>query len=662
MDTTRRFLFIGLFFLGGWASHAQANLTVCGVDLRGNPRCHRELKRLVAGCKEQPVICGRSYQYGPLPNLEEVTQRCNLWHRSHRRKWVTGMCGIPLYSAPRTFCGRKGMEVAISCIRNVRAKQPEIPMTRHDAPTPTPTLTPTPARAPSQITPSPSSHPNAPTVAPRDSASDAAPSTHQDTHNAQEATPQNPPSSASTTQRDPRTGSLAQISAPSAPASQGTGVWLWAVLLQLLTLCLVIFLLQQRPTPESAKQARRSLQDDEDAWVDGSHQDAKDDHSVAISDLLHEVQRRLDHSTEQIEQIVSQQAAAPAQVPFAALQREADEMLRYYSGIARVVLQDTAKARPAVFQQRLIEARERLQWIFQGHREHNVRALSLHNFQEETLALIDALLERMGYLDLPLLIQQHLTQGQFSFREYLHRIEVDQAEYIRRAQSPQSFKEVRESFMARIESLYRNNLLSLQKQPIPQHTMPEDEQAELYQQRYVRAFLLKELPRQLRSLARQSSPGRIGALVDMLVQFIEDQVLQSGLSITFPEDAALEESMMGRIVRLEKARITEESSSASADLSAAMQRMDQAFGALSLQAPPSDSASHTLEPGALPEALSHPVIANPDSDPPELAWEAPRGTFGSSELDALQANVGHTLGTRPNGTHPTTNSYNTLSK
>jgi len=429
-----------------------------------------------------------------------------------------------------------------------------------------------------------------------------------------------------------------------------------------LTLCLVIFLLQQRFTPESAKQARRRLQDDEDAWADGSHQEPKDDHSVAISDLLHEVQRRLDHSTAKIEQIVSQQAAAPAQVPFAALQREADEMLRYYSGIARVVLQDTAKARPAVFQQHLIEARERLQWIFQGHREHNVRALSLHNFQEETLALIDSLLERMGYLDLPLLIQQHLTQGQFSFREYLHRIEADQAEHIRRAQPPQSFKEVRESFMARIESLYRNNLLSLQKQPIPQHTMPEDEQAELYQQRYVRSFLLKELPRQLRSLARQSSPGRIGALVDMLVQFIEDQVLQSGLSITFPEDAALEESMMGRIVRLEKARITEESSSASADLSAAMQRMDQAFGALSLEAPPSDSASHTLEPGALPEAPSHPVIANPDSDPPELAWEAPRGSFGSSELDALQANAGHTLGTRSNGSHSTTNSYNTLSK
>ena len=176
MDTTRRFLFIGLFFLGGWVSHAQANLAVCGVDLRGNPRCHRELKRLVAGCKEQPVICGRSYQYGPLPNLEEVTQRCDLWHRSHRRKWVTGMCGIPLYSAPRTFCGRKGMEVAISCIRNVRAKQPEIPMTRRDAPTPTSPL----MRTPSPSMPSRSSHPTAPTVAPRESASDAAPSTHQE--------------------------------------------------------------------------------------------------------------------------------------------------------------------------------------------------------------------------------------------------------------------------------------------------------------------------------------------------------------------------------------------------------------------------------------------------------------------------------------------------
>lgn len=655
MDTTRRLLFIGLFFLGGWVSHAQANLAVCGVDLRANPRCHRELKRLIAGCKEQPVICGRSYQYGPLPNLEEVAQRCNLWHRSHRRKWVSGLCGVPLYSAPRTFCGRKGMEVAISCIRNVRAKQPEIPMTpalrRH---VPAPTRTPSDVGHPTEPSANPAIVPSAP-------ASDSTSSPAKNTPTREASTP-----SDTSTQHEPRVGALVQTQ-PS--PSQGTGVWLWAVLLQLLTLCLVIFLLQQRAAPESAKQARRRFQEEEDRWEHGDDQESKEDHGLAVSDLLLEVQRRLDQSTEQIEQIVSQQAAAPAQVPFAALQREADEMLRYYSGIARVVLQDTAKGRPSVIQQRLIEARDRLQWIFQGHREHNVRALSLHNFQEESLALLDALLERMGYLDLPLLIQQHLTQGQFSFREYLHRIEVDQAEYIRRDQHPHSYKDVRESFLARLENLYRNNLLSLQKQHLPQHTMSEDEQTELYQQRYIRTFLLKELPRQLRSLARQSSPGRIGALVDMFLQFIEDQVLQSEAPVVFPDEAGLEDSMMGRLIRIEKARILEEKNETAPAPLDHMQRMDEAFGVLSLEAPPSDSSSHTLEPGALPEAPTpHPAIANPDSDPPELVWEAPRGTFGSSELDALQPNAGHTLGTHTNGTHTNgthakgTNSYNTLSK
>ncbi|MCB9637612.1 MAG: hypothetical protein H6727_01750 [Myxococcales bacterium] len=637
MDT-KRLLFLSFFLLVGWTPAAHANRPVCGVELGSDRRCYRELRRLVKGCQEEPVICGRSYKYGPLPNLEEVSQRCKLWHRNHRRKWVTGLCGIRLYSAPRTFCGRKGMEVAISCIRNVRATQTGVVVPTFPATTAkiTPRQAPTAPPAPEAA--------RTPVVAPRirpilRSVPEPSPSTN--TH-----------------EDSPKTGSVAIQPAPVAKSSQGSAFWLWSVLLQLLTLCLVIFLLQIRQTNTTSATKARDRFQEEDEWEVEDAPAWQEDKNLAFADIIHEVQRRIDQSTEHLEKVIAQQNNQQPQSSHALIQREADDLLRYYSGIARVILQENGSLRPTEYQQRMIDARDRLQWIFQGHREHHLRALSLHNFQEEALALIDSLIERTGYIDLPQYIQQSLTQGQFSFREYLHRVETDQAEYIRREQPPQTYKDIREAFLARLENLYRNNLQQLQKQPHPSRPMNEEDQVELYQHRYLRVFLLKDMPRQLRNIARQSSPGRIGALVDMLLQFIEDQVQQAGIHLAFPNEEGLEETMLGRLYKFEKARIVEEKEDIQED-SNSLQELDDAFGALSLSAPSSDSASHTLEPGSLPEApTSSPAISGPDSDPPASDWEAPRGMLGSSELEILRSDNDHTLGTQGSGT----NSYSTFSK
>lgn len=507
-------LFIGLI---SWSRPAevQASRTVCGVDVSRSSRCYRELRRLRKACDETPTICGVSYE-STSPDFAKAKARCARLRRRNRRRWARGLCGVRLFSPPKTYCGLRGVQVAVACIKRKRK----------DAPAPvSPAVGQVAPKAPAPATPAAKQAPVSP--APRA----AAPALRR---------------AAAPTKKRAALGS-ARLTTPT----RSSGTPFWMILLQLLTFVLVLFLLFRRSGSRgSQKEWYQAPSWDEmpaRSWDEPAPAE-KGRNQERVLDSIQRMEDRVQRWQEQQEEQWSDFSS-----PLREMQAQADSLLDYYTKVAQQVVQSSASGSEdeSGYQKRLIDARGRLRWMFQAHRELPTQDSPVESLKAASWHRLQHLLEAFGHLGWEAELETHMANGQFSAADFIERKSEDQAMRFCAGEELQTFAALREEFLSCLETLYRANLKGIREACSAARPPLSDEQKEeLFVEDYILDFLLDELPSLLQELTRRSHPTSSGALVDQFVCFIEEQLEEAGVELFPVLDDELTETIGARLLYL----------------------------------------------------------------------------------------------------------------
>ncbi len=476
--------------------------TVCGVDVSYQYRCYKELRKLKKACASKPVICGRTYEQGIAPSFKKAKQHCFYMYRKQRRRWREGLCGVRLFSRPTTYCGLKGVEVATACIKQGRKDQPAAGAV--------------PAR-PEPVLPAPAAPAvrNTP-VAPRASAPAPA------------ATKSAP---APVERKRAATGQVRSVQPPTLEShSSGPSLWLYA--LQLLTLGLVLLMFWRRRERNSRPWEQRSRWSDvEEDWV-GLSTEAENPQMSRMEVSLEQIELRLQVWEEQWRE------GQREHDPVVALQRWGESLRLYYIKLGESISESRGRMSVSRVQRRLLEARDKMRWLFQAHREPPPLSHMVEQLQEHLFATTATVLQNMGYIDGQEQIPQLLSQGEFSVDDFLNRKAEDQAGRFLQNEPLESFSSIRNEFLQCLEQLYRSNLQSLLTEESSEVSVAVMEQQQIYTEQYVLGFLLNGLPKAMEEYTRQSKRDRCGPLVDQLLQFIAEELTSAGLELfpLFQED------------------------------------------------------------------------------------------------------------------------------
>ncbi len=489
-------LFLGLGTTG--KAQARKHRTLCGVDVSYQYRCWKELKRLVSACQSTPVICGRSYKNGTMPRSRSALRRCKQMYRSQRRRWREGLCGVRLFSRPHTYCGVRGVQVAIACIKK-----------RNKGMTPKPSV----GEVHSKRTTRGSSARQARSV----SASGVKRSVSTSSKVA-----------SGSVKKKPVVGQV-QSSNPSAGGPSGQGSSFWIYVLQFLTLGLVLLLLFRRKEAFSSRswEQRSSRMNDVESQWDMSMVHDNDTDLSRVETSLEQIELRLQVWEEQWRE------KSRSDDPIASLQPWAVAVHSYYCRIADVLAKGQGPQSLSDVQRRLLEGRDKLRWMFQAHREPLSQASAVEQLQIELLSSTDSLLKQTGYSEGEQKISALLSQGQFSVDEFLARKAEEQAQRFIEDEPLQSFSAIRNEFLQRLEQLYRSNLSELLEGEDQQSLVDNAEQNRIFLNDYILGFLLRDLPSKLEGYSHQSNRERSGALADQMIQFIEEELSHTGLEL-FP--------------------------------------------------------------------------------------------------------------------------------
>lgn len=503
-----------LLVVVGWSNSqdVQANPsanTVCGVDVSYQSRCYRELKHLEQGCRKEPVICGQSFQSGKTPQLEAAKQRCLQLYRSQRRQWLESLCGVRLFSKPHTYCGVKGVEVAVACVQKALAAGQISPASRTGSLAKPVSTVPTLARR--------SGEPSRKT-----SSASAVSSVGVDQRNTTASTSSQPTESS----QGSAVGQVKKVQPPSLDSSStGSSFWLYA--LQFVTLGLVLLLLWRRQERSSLRpwEQRSRWSEVEENWVSPS--DSENAAVARMETMLEQIELRLQVWEEQWRE------GQREHDPVVALQRMGDSIRGYYIQLAEVILEVQGRQPVSRVQRRLLESRDKMRWIFQAHRELPPLANAVERLQQELMLALQQILQQMGHVEGQQQIPEILSQGTFSVEEFLTRKAQDQAQRFLQNESLQSFSNIRNEYLQCVEQLYRSNLKGLLQPQEQEQTVAVLEQQQIFTNAYILGYLLQELPRQMVQYTRQSNRDRSGALVDQLLQFVDDELKTAGLEV-FP--------------------------------------------------------------------------------------------------------------------------------
>lgn len=159
----------------------------------------------------------------------------------------------------------------------------------------------------------------------------------------------------------------------------------------------------------------------------------------------------------------------------------------------------------------------------------------------------------MGHKNLPSMIEQQLTIGQFTFSDFLQSKAEDQMSLFDDQSTLQNFMDVCDEFLHHLEKLYQSNLRALHKKYIQKHPqLSYQEQEEIFQKQFVEDFLLDTMPSTLQEILKISTPSRIHVLLDQLANFLETQVHNAGFEF-FPEQNSSTQSVQERIYYLQYA-------------------------------------------------------------------------------------------------------------
>ncbi|MEM1008163.1 MAG: hypothetical protein AAGJ35_04085 [Myxococcota bacterium] len=482
--------------------------SICGVQIKRNRKCYKELRKLRQRCAQTPAICGKLYEVGPEPKLDIAIRRCKSLYRSARKQWVNGLCGSLLYSAPHTFCGRKGIEVAVACIQQARTHsntstepiplriQPQSPKPSTKPPktnppsstlnTPPPVLSPTQQNQPEPL---------------RDSADRVSPGS------------ENRIGALGSTDR-PIT---AQVQADSTAPYGGTSTsWLHTLfLLAIFGLLLAQWFWPQNQAPRAHTLHGDSLTDP--APIESLNEvpslySTQDQHHQLLFALKH-----IHETTENMYQLIH----SPTQ-------QKAEELTHYYSGLASAFLQKQQPPHATLYQNRILHAKEQLYSLFKRYSDTDEHVFSL---QKQCSQKIGQILHQMGFLDVPQKVEQTLKQGFFTFEEYLQRIEQDQAEEMRQGKSPLPYKKICEHFLVRLEAVYQTNMRTLQQDTIMPTSPSLEVQEHLYQDVFVRQLLANALPQMMLEWLQTHPPIAFQECCDLILKWIESQIHLAGFQL-----------------------------------------------------------------------------------------------------------------------------------
>lgn len=493
--------------------------TVCGVDVGYQPRCYRELKRLEQACRETPVICGQSFANGGTPQTETSKQHCLQMFRNQKKQWLESLCGVRLFSQPHTYCGQKGVEVAVACVGKHQAAGAIVPKR---------VLPPSGSASASGQTQRVSS-------ATRGQKSVALVGSLAKTGQSSDSSS----SKAATTDALPpvAVGQVKKVQPPTLePSSSGSSFWLYAV--QLLTLGLVLMLLWNRRDRQSVRpwEQRSRWSDVDESWSAPVEPD--NTAMTRMETMLEQIELRLQVWEEQWRE------AQQEHEPTVALQRMGNAVHSYYCRLAEVIMAHQGRQPVSRVQRRVLESRDKMRWLFQAHREPPPLANAVERLQEELMASLQQILQQMGHIEGQQHIPEVLSQGSFSVNDFLTRKAADQAQRFLQNESLQSFSNIRTEYLQCVEQLYRSNLNMLLQPQEQEQTVAVLEQQQIFMASYILGYLLQELPRQMGLYSRQSKRDRSGALVDQLLQFIEEELHAAGLELfpVFDESEFISES------------------------------------------------------------------------------------------------------------------------
>lgn len=509
----------GFALFWGWTpaqAQSSGTHTVCGVNIGSSTRCYRELRQLEQGCAQQPVICGHALKRRGLAPFSTLKRRCVRMWRRRDKKWVRSLCGVALYSRPKTFCGSKGIEVALACSKQALQKA-GIDLAALPRPRP----------QPRQADPAPVARPVVGALAPRAAVRPA---------------PSKPTA--------PTPAKTAQAKVGSTTVSWGGPVF-WLFFLQFLTLGLVFVLfrgLQERR--QRSLDPTDGLDWDHTTWSPES-QWGNFDSRLGVpgqSSLSDEFEDVLDPKMKQWGQRLESKIDTLRKTPLDDLEAQGHEIFDYYLHLAEGMVQHVAPNNGTPTQNRLLEVQKKIEWIFSAHREPHGPVALVADLRHSLQSTAQELLNEMGYLDVSDVIEQRLRRGTFTFDEFLERKRSDQVKAFINKEPLQNFGEVCREYLQRLDMLYQSNLDDIRELLNAPSSLPEEEQQMMYQLRFVEQFLMKDLPQRLEALSRQSSPAHVGALLDRLAQFVEDCLVEEGLELyPRPEEEELESHVHARI-------------------------------------------------------------------------------------------------------------------
>ncbi len=504
------FIFLFLF-----SSPLQARkYSVCGVSLGRSRSCYREVRKLRKACRLHPVLLGNDYRTKPLPPLAVIKKSYIQLRRTNRRRWIKSLCGIPLYSHPKTFCGIKGVEVAYSCLQKSLPPQPR-----------TASL----AQAPS----TPSSSPKTTTTTKSSPKNNASSTTSQTLIKIKK--------------RSPHSGTAKSSSSSS---------WGWNIL-QIFTLLLVIFLFFQF---KEGKQ-RRVWEDMDEDWKAKSQWDqpsvslsSQEQKKETSSQEFQQFKNSIKADLAKMRQVIEQELAQFQDIhsPMADLQKSADRLFDYYKKLAQKFIELSGVANETSTQLWLLDAQKNLRFAFASHREPDTIDSSFSaDLQQDLLNEIDKMLEDTSYIN----IEATLADGQFSAETYIERALLEQAALLIQGEKTKTFAEIQKDFLYHLEELYIFNFQQIQKVLKAPFNITEEEQKKLYQQRYIEQFLLKTFPQKLQAILRQSNPTHTGALLDQLLHFLWDELEKAGLEF-FPEQPdSMKNDFVARVTYINEAGV-----------------------------------------------------------------------------------------------------------
>lgn len=626
-----------LFFLIGLgcsvhSGTVEAGRSICGVSVRGT-RCFRELRKLRRACQKTPRICGRTYASTTSPRLGVVRNRCHSLRRLNRARWSRGLCGVRLFSSPKTYCGMKGIEVAVACVRKQKKKE-----TTHTAAVVKPPKTRQPLSRPPVHPREVSSQP----LAAKTSKYDARQSKH-------EAVQGGFKRSVAPTKR---------LTTPSSSSSTTR----WLLFFQLLTMALVVYLLFRRRSPRTTREWERTSQWDAsfDVLENTTRKTPNSDEVERVARSVEKLEDRFQAWQGSFEEEMERVSS-----PLYIMQSQADALFNYYIKLAEKVSESAGHALQPQgsldVRQCLLESKDKLRWLFNAHRElpsvdspiDELKATSWHHVQH--------VLETLGHISWSSKLHAHMANGHFTAAEYIQRMSADQAQRFSEGQDLRSFIHLGEEFLQCLENVYQSNLHTLKEAcEIRVDALTPEEERDVFYREYVLEFLLESLPAQLQELTHRSSPVHSGALVDQFIQFIESELESAELQLFPILDEEMIDTVHSRLIYLLHAGVK------SKDNSVVLRRPDASI--MSVQPTPplvetssSESPEPTLDVRDASEAnealncevdvtgtgriswfdapaeekesnaasstqhtMASPSIGHPDSDPPESQGQSER--------------------------------------